>query len=84
LQELPSAESNPLLIARRGHVSYFGAIEPLEFLALEKIKGGARFDSLCEALGPNDANPARLVEYLLRWVDDGVIVELGREGLEGG
>jgi uncharacterized protein (UPF0276 family) len=80
LQELPSAESNPVLIARRGHVSYFRAIEPLEFLALERIKGGTRFDNLCAALGPNDANLARIVEYLLRWVDDGVIVELRREG----
>jgi hypothetical protein len=80
LQELPSAESNPLLIARRGHVSYFRAIEPLELLALERIRGGTRFDNLCAALGPNGANPARIVEYLRRWVEDGVIVEVRREG----
>jgi uncharacterized protein (UPF0276 family) len=73
----PAAEQTALLIGRRGHAVYFRALEPRESLTLEKIKGGTRFATLCEALGPHDADPARLAEYLMRWVDDGVVAPPG-------
>jgi uncharacterized protein (UPF0276 family) len=76
-------EARPVLVSRRGHAVYFRHLERLEAFALEKIKGGARFDNLCEAFGQTHARPAQLVDFLMRWVDDGVIIEGPRRGSAG-
>jgi uncharacterized protein (UPF0276 family) len=76
--ETPAGEEALLvLVARHGHAVYFRNLEPLEALALEQIKGGTRFDSLCATFGRHHAEPSRLVDFLMRWIDDGVIVEIG-------
>jgi uncharacterized protein (UPF0276 family) len=76
-------EARPVLVSRRGHAVYFRHLERLEAFALEKIKGGARFDNLCGAFGQTHAEPAQLVDFLMRWVDDGVIMEGPRRGSAG-
>jgi uncharacterized protein (UPF0276 family) len=71
----PRPEPLTLLVGRRGHATYFRTLEPNEALALQSMGSTIRFETLCEVLAQRGAPPTRLVEYLMRWVDDGVIVE---------
>jgi uncharacterized protein (UPF0276 family) len=71
----PRTEPVTILVGRRAHAAYFRSLEPNEALALQALDGATRFDTLCEVLARRGAPPTRLVDYLLRWVDDGVIIE---------
>lgn len=71
----PRPEPVTVLVGRRGHAVYTRPLEPNEALALQILESPTRFDTLCEKLAQQGVAPSRLVEYLMRWVDDDVIVE---------
>jgi uncharacterized protein (UPF0276 family) len=78
--QVPGSAASAFVIGRRHHTVHFRALEALELAALEKLSEGSRFDVLCEALSPAGAEPSRLVEYLLRWVDDEIIIDTAGAG----
>jgi hypothetical protein len=61
------------LVFRRGHRVCFRVVEALEGLALARISEGVRFDALCDRLGAHGVEPATILAWLERWLDDGVL-----------
>jgi len=61
------------LVFRREHGVFFRALEPVEALASALLADGARFDALCERLGAQGAEPAAILAWLERWIEDGLI-----------
>jgi uncharacterized protein (UPF0276 family) len=76
-RQSPSGAAPPqaghVLVFRREHRVCFRALGPLEALALERLGEGARFDALCERLGEHGAEPATILAWLERWLDDGLL-----------
>jgi len=73
----PSETGRPraasVLVSRREHRVCFRVLDEREGLALARIGEGARFDAVCEVLGAHGAEPATILAWLERWLDDGVL-----------
>lgn len=70
------ADPRAVLVARRHHAAYYRPLDPLEAIALDHLTSANTFDSLCERLGQAGVEPARLVSYLERWVNDELLEQL--------
>jgi uncharacterized protein (UPF0276 family) len=71
-----SERAGAVLVARRDHAAYFRRLDLFEGLALDHLNRARTFESLCERLGQAGAEPSLLVEYLERWVSDGLVERL--------
>jgi uncharacterized protein (UPF0276 family) len=69
----PRLDAGTFLVFRREHRVCFRALEPLEALALARLGEGTRFDALCETLAAHAVNPAAILGWLERWLDDGLL-----------
>jgi uncharacterized protein (UPF0276 family) len=70
----PNVGQRVLLLHRRGHAVLFRSLPRLEALALTQLQHGARFDALCERMAEHGADAPAVLDELLRWVDDGLLV----------
>ena len=73
----PAAAATPrtVLVWRRDLVVIHRTLEPDEAGALRRVRAGARFEEVCEALAASGAATVieRALELLLRWLDAGAL-----------
>jgi putative DNA-binding protein len=76
--ELTASEPGRWLIWRRGVMTLFRSLGPLESELLEKLRGGATFGLLCESMalqvGDSDA-PQRTASLLRGWLAEEIILD---------
>lgn len=80
-RELLDARQPPssVLVWRQGFEVYHRSVGAAEARLLRALVTGASFATLCETLVAEDttAEPARIAQYLQRWVRDGLIAAIG-------
>jgi hypothetical protein len=76
--ELTVSEPGRWLIWRRGVITLFCSLDPLESELLEKLREGATFGLLCESMalqvGDSDA-PQRTASLLRGWLAEEIILD---------
>lgn len=70
-RDAPRAAS--VVVFRREHRACFRRLAALEGLALTRIGEGVGFEALCEQLGEHGAEPATILAWLERWLDEGLL-----------
>jgi hypothetical protein len=77
----PSPADTSLRVWRESGAVYHCAMDPLERDALVRLRSGASFADICEALAhlEPDAAAAEAGSILARWLDDGLIVGLSEK-----
>jgi len=75
---LEPGEERVLVVGRRGHVTYFRALGSGEASALEALWRGANFAAACARLESAGEQPAELVQWLRRWLADGLLASCKR------
>jgi hypothetical protein len=75
----PAQAQTSVRVWREDGNVYHCAMDPLDRGALARLRSGATFGDICEALGhlEPDAAAAEAGSILARWLDDGLIVGLG-------
>ena len=67
-----------LVVGRRGHATYFRALGRGEAVAFEALWCGENFASACARLESAGEPPAELVQWLRRWLADGMLASSNR------
>lgn len=69
---------------RIGHDVKFRATDPLEFAALQAMRGGATFGDLCELVAGGadpESAPLRAAQILQGWLEWGIVATVEHDGL---
>jgi hypothetical protein len=81
---LQPQEERLLVVGRRGHATYFRALGNGEAIAFEALWHGENFADACARIESAGEQPTELVQWLRRWLADGMLAAIHRAGAPQG